>query len=628
MRLSSARRLFACAALLSLAAAATACKETGTILVHSIKFNGVKAVDAGALEGALATKASSKLPWGKKRFFDRSQFDNDLRRIGAFYSDRGYPHARISRFDVTLNAKQNAVDVTLTIDEGDPVVVASINYTGFDDIPPAHFDSVKKNAPIAVLHPRDRALVLATRELALNELRDHGYPYATVKVDEDDGTDGMQAKLTFIGEPGKIAHFGATSVQGNESVSDHVVLREVSFKEGDLYRRSKVQDVQRRLYGMSLFQFVNVEPLDIDTQPDIVPTRITVAEGPHQRVNLSAGYGTEEQARLDAEYHRLNFLGGARSAGAHVRWSSLDRGVQLDFNQPYLLDPHVSLGVQGQQWYSFTPAYQSTVTGVTTTATYRVSQKTQASFSITSEHQASSIAANVLSDLTLRNNLIALGLDPRTNEQRGQLNALKLAAQHSTADNQLNARKGYQVAFSIEEAGRLLPGTFKFTEITADARHYLPLGSRIVFANRVQIANIASPADDPTAVPFSRRLFLGGATSVRGWGRYELSPLSDSGLPIGGNSMFAFTSEARATIRGSFGTVLFLDSGNVWENSWDIRLNDLRYAVGTGLRYTTPVGPLRFDIGYQLNPIPGLIIDTGGLQTRRWRMHFSIGQAF
>ena len=194
--------------------------------------------------------------------------------------------------------------------------------------------------------------------------------------------------------------------------------------------------------------------------------------------------------------------------------------------------------------------------------------------------------------------------------------------------SEVNARKGYQVAVSIEEAGRIIPGTFKFTEISGDGRHYLSVGPRFVFANRAQLANIAAPADDPTAVPFSRRFFLGGATSVRGWGRYELSPLSDSGLPIGGRSMLAFTSEARATIRGSFGTVLFLDTGNVWANSWDVRLNDLRYAVGTGLRYTTPVGPLRFDIGYQLNPIPGLIIDSGNPQTRRWRMHFSIGQAF
>jgi outer membrane protein assembly complex protein YaeT len=619
-------RFFACVSLCTIVVAASACRDTGTVRVHSIKFKGVKGVDESALKNALVTKESSKFFFGTKRFFNRSQFDNDLKRIVAFYGDRGYPRARISSFDVALSAKQDAVDVTLTIDEGDPVIVASIDYQGFDVIPDGHLSTVKKDAPIQLHTPRDKQQVLTTREMALNELRDHGYPYATVRVDENDGEDGLQARLTFVGDAGKLAHFGETTVQGNETVNDHVILRQVMFKPGDIYRRSRVQDLQRRLYGMSLFQFVNVEPLDVEQQPDVVPTRITVAEGPHQRVNFGVGYGTEEQARVDAEYHRLNFFGGAREAGAKARWSSLDRGLQLDFTQPYLFEPHTELHVVGQQWYTYTPAYNSRITGVTATATYRLRQRTTASLSITSEFDASSIATAVQGNLALRNNLIALGLDPATNEQRGQLNSIKLEAHHSTADNLLNPRKGYQLTASIEQGGRLLPGTFKFTQISAEARHYFPFGSRFSWANRAQLGNIAASASDPTAVPFSRKFFLGGATSVRGWGRYELSPLID-GLPVGGNSMFEFSSEARATIRGSFGAVLFYDTGNVWTNSWGINMGDLRHSVGTGLRYMTPVGPLRFDVGYQLNPIPGLLVN-GNPQTRRWRMHFSIGQAF
>ena len=80
-------------------------------------------------------------------------------------------------------------------------------------------------------------------------------------------------------------------------------------------------------------------------------------------MNFGVGYGTEEKARVDAEYHHLNFLGGARSAGAHARWSSLDRGVRLDFNQPYFFAPHFSLGGEGQHWYTYTPAYRSIVAG-------------------------------------------------------------------------------------------------------------------------------------------------------------------------------------------------------------------------------------------------------------------------
>jgi outer membrane protein insertion porin family len=245
---------------------------------------------------------------------------------------------------------------------------------------------------------------------------------------------------------------------------------------------------------------------------------------------------------------------------------------------------------------------------------------------MTNEHDSSSIASDVLNDPTLRNDLIALGLDPTTGEQNGTLNAFGFDLQRSTADNLLNAHRGYQIAVHTEAAGRLLPGTFNYYGVTLDVRHYVPFGEKVVLASRGLLGNIRPVGLDQVNVPFSKKFFLGGATTIRGWGRYEVSPLS-GGVPIGGDSMFAFSEEIRALLVGKFGMVLFLDAGNVWADSGGIRLDDLRYAVGPGLRYQTPIGPIRFDFGYQLNPIPGLLVN-GSPQTRQWRLHFSIGQAY
>jgi len=473
--------------------------------------------------------------------------------------------------------------------------------------------------------------VLSAREMALNELRDHGYPYASVRVDEvldNTGTSGgAQAHLTLVAVPGTLARFGPTEIQGNDRVSENTIRRSVTLTPGRIYERRLVQDTQRRLYGMSLFQFVNVEPVDLDQQPPEVPMRVTVAEGPKNRVNFSVGYGTEEQVRVEGEYRRLNFLGAARSAGVRARWSKLDRGAQLDFTQPYLFAPRLSLTWTGQDWLTITPAYQSTVFGTTVTTIYQMDRLTSLSFSVTAEHDRSTISDSVRADPTLRNDLIALGLNPETDAQSGALNALKLEARHATTDNLLDARRGYVLSAAVEQAGRILPGGFKYTGVTGEARHYLPISDELVLATRVQVANLAPPPDNPAGVPFSKKFFLGGATTIRGWGRFEVSPLSPSGLPIGGNSLLLFSSELRDHITGPWGAVLFLDTGNVWAESWHIRLADLRYAVGAGVRYQTPIGPLRLDWGYQLNPIPGLIIN-GEPQTRRWRLHFSIGQAF
>ncbi len=606
---------------------AVGCKDDGTIRVHKLTFNGVNGVDASSLKNALATKESSKLPWGAKKYFDRTRFDADLQRIAAFYADRGYPDARVTGFDVKLNAKQDAVDVTVNISEGDPVKVIAVTFVGFDGIPPQHLADLENRAPLKVGRPRDRQLVVSTHELALNELKDHGFPYAKVATSEDDGASGKEARVTFTADPGKLAHFGGVTITGNKSVGQNVIRRELTFKPGDLYQRSLVQDSQRRLYGMELFQFANVEPLNAEQQPADVPIDVTVAEGSHQRVNFGVGYGTEEKGRVDAEYHHLNFLGGARSAGAHVRWSSLDRGIRLDFTQPYFFSPHFSLGGEAQDWYTYTPAYRSVVTGAKATLTHRQNAQTSFSVSITSEHDESSVTPEVLADPAQRGNLIALGLNPITGKQSGTLNAFGFDLQHSTADNLLNAHHGYQLAFHAEQAGRIVPGTFAYAALSGDARYYLPiLTDKIVLASRLQLGNIQPASADPTKVPFAKKYFLGGATTVRGWGRYEISPLS-GGLPIGGNSMLAFSEEVRAALHGNLGGVLFLDAGNVWADSWGMKLNDLRYAIGPGLRYQTPVGPVRFDLGYQLNPIPGLLVN-GTPQTRRWRIHFSIGQAY
>jgi outer membrane protein assembly complex protein YaeT len=606
---------------------ATACKDEGTITVHSLKFNGVKAVPESRLRDALATKQSSKIPWGRKSYFDRSRFDADLKRITAFYSDRGYPDARVTGFDVNLNQKQDAVDVTVTVDEGEPILVDSINFRGFDVIPPDHFDQMKQRMPLKVGEARDRQAVIATHELAVNELRDHGYPYAKVETDESNpGGNAKRSAIAFTAEPGTIAYFGPIEIAGNQSVGDNIIRRQLTYKPGDLYRRSVVQDAQRRLYGMELFQFVNIEPLNQNQQSAEVPTRVTVAEGKHQRANFGVGYGTEEKARVDAEYHHVNFLGGARSAGAHARYSSLDRGLRLDFNQPYFFWPHVSLGGEAQQWYTYTPAYRSTVRGVKATLTHRETQRTSWSVSFNSEHDSSTVDPGVLGNRELFATLIALGLDPLTGTQDGTLNSIGFDFQHSTADSLLNAHTGYQLAVHAEQAGRFIPGTFRYTAISADGRHYLPLGDKLTVASRLQLGNIRPGGNEGTNVPFSKRFFLGGATTIRGWGRYEVSPLT-GGLPYGGSSMFAWSEEVRAALWGKIGGVVFLDAGNVWADSWGIRFGDLRYAVGPGLRYQTPIGPIRFDFGYQLNPIPGLIVN-GTEQTRRWRIHFSIGQAY
>ena len=443
--------------------------------------------------------------------------------------------------------------------------------------------------------------------------------------------------LAFTAEPGPAAVHGPIEISGNSSVSDNVVRRQLTFRPGDPYQLGKLRESQRKLYGLELFQFANVEPIRAEDEATVVPTRVTVTEGKHRRVTFGVGYGTEEKARGEVDWRHVNFFGGARTAGVLARYSGIDGGVRLNFTQPYLFSPRYSLGLSGQAWHTSEPAFTLDTQGGRATITRQFTRRGGPLFgarpaltlalTYANEHESYSISDEALEDLSFRDELIALGLDPRRGTGEGQRSALILDASRNATDNLLNAKRGYLAALHVEQAGTFLGGSYDFYELTGEGRVYQSVGNGLILAAKVRGGSIDAQGDPQVRVPFFKRYFLGGATNLRGWGRYEVAPLSGFGLPIGGHTFMTFSTEARFPIWGDLGGVLFLDGGNVWNDAWDFNLGDLRYDVGPGLRYLTPIGPIRLDVGYQLNPIPNLLVN-GEPQARRFRFHFSIGQAF
>lgn len=624
--MSGARAIF-CLLLLVAAFTAAACREEGDIQVSSLKFEGVRQVDETALANALQTKRGSRLPWGRKRYFDRSAFEADLKRIEAFYRDRGFADARVASFDVQLNAAQDKVDVTLHISEGAPTTLAAIQLQGFEALGESEVRGLRDSLPVVVGKPLDRQLALAARERALNVLRDHGYPYAEVTLHEQEAGP-RQAELVLAAMPGRLSHFGAIEIVGPKSVGENVVRRQLTYKPGDVFSRREMRESQRKLYRMELFEFANVESReDREQQPPEVPTRVTIAEARHQKVTFGVGYGTEEQARARVRWDHLNLFGGAQHGGFEGKWSSLDRGVRMEYQEPYFIRPHFSLNFDGQAWQAAEPAFSLNSVGGRVTLRHQASSQNFWSVSLSNEYQRSVVSPEALSDLSLRDELIALGLDPRDGVSRGTLSAIAFDTGRSTTTNVLDARSGYSLTAHVEQAGKWLWGSFNYWSLTTEGRHYLPVGRAFVVANRLRFGSIDALGDLQSNVPFYRRFFLGGSGSIRGWGRLEVSPLSGFGLPIGGHTMLEGSSEVRLPLWNKLGGVVFLDYGNVWTNSWEVNLGDLRYAVGPGLRYVTPIGPVRADLGYQLNRIQNLKVN-GEPERRPWRLHFSIGQAF
>jgi outer membrane protein insertion porin family/translocation and assembly module TamA len=627
---------------------AAGCKEGSGVRVKSLKFEGLQAVTAKQLKAVLATAASSRLPWGEKRYFSREEFEADIKRITAFYRDRGFPDARVASFDAKLSPDQSAVDITVRIDEGEPVRAERIEFIGFEPLRARARQGLEARLPLKSGQPLDRALLQASRETALDQLKENGYPYASVRMTDRPGTSDRMRVIVLTAEPGVLAQHGPIEISGNSSVDDSVVRRQLTFRPGQIYRHSRLLESQRKLYALEVFDFANVEAMRKEgEQPLEIPTRVTVTEGKHRKLNLGIGYGTEEKARVQADWRHVNFFGGARTAGVLGRYSALDRGLKLNLTQPYLFSPRYSLSFAGQYWHNDEPDLYKldnvggriTVTrqfGRAGSAGFRSRPATTFSLTYANEWEQWEVDPDILEDFSQRDELISIGIDPTSGGVgSGQRSSISLDAGRNTTGNVLDARRGYMASLHLEQAGRWLRGDYDYYEITGEGRYFIPVG-RAVVALRARAGSIdplgrAFTGDETSAieigVPFHKRYFLGGATNLRGWGRFDVAPLSGFGLPIGGHSVLDFSAELRMPIWGNLGAVLFVDGGNVWMKPWDMKVSDLRYDVGPGLRYNTPIGPIRADIGYQLNPIPGLLVN-GEPETRRFRFHFSIGHAF
>jgi outer membrane protein insertion porin family len=625
-------KLTALLPIVAIALVTASCHETGDVQVTNISFTGNSAIPEAQLKTVISTQESGFLPWSRKHFFDRPEFDRDVKRIEAFYSDRGYPKAKVVGLDVKLNDAKDKVAIVVKIDEGTPIVVEKVTLEGLDVLPQAHLEQLTSQLPIKAGQPRDQKLILVSHDLIVGELRDHGFPYGTVRMVERPGSSDERVQIAAVADTGPKSVFGAITIEGVASVGENVIRRELAVREGAEYRLSNITESQRRLYGLELFQFVNITPKLPEDKSPSVPVNVVVVEGKHRRLLLSAGYGSEEKARARVNWRHVNFTGGARTVDTEAKWSSLEQGLRGTFTEPHLFR-NTSLRLIGSSWWASEPAYTYRSQGGRAMLTRQFSRgsagisrgvRNELRASLIHEYENYQITKEALADLSLRDELIALGLNPITGKGKGTLSGVELDFDRDTSARPLDPRTGYLLLAHVEIAGPWLAGTFKYNEVLGEGRKYFELGPRFVWANRLRAGTLAGP--DGSEIPFYKRYFVGGSTSLRGWGRYQVSPLLN-GLPIGGRTLMEVSTEARFGLRGKLSSVLFVDGGNVWADAWKVQPSDLRWAVGPGLRYDTPIGPVRVDLGIQLNPIEGLLIN-GVPEARRWRIHFSIGQAF
>ncbi len=489
--------------------------------------------------------------------------------------------------------------------------LAEVRLAGFDVLPAGDRADLRTRLPLVPGKPLSQAALEASARIAVEALQNRGYPYARVRLAEEPAGAGLTA-VVVQAEPGTPGFFGRVEIAGNRHVDAEIIRRRFAFHPGEPFSRRAIEETQRAIGALGLFKSVAVEIEQADRQPVDVPILVTVEERSPWRWNVSVGYADSERVSLEAQVRHMNFLGGARRLELTGRVSAIDRLAQAGFVQPQLWRPGVSLSLQATSWSIDDPVVHGLSRGGRAALTRAWSPRA----SITVAYAAS-----------LERGRSPGGLEAMTGLQDGTLNAWSSVLAHRTPGADRPAPSGRAVTFVVEQAGGWMPGTFSYASAAGDARFYRSFaGDRATVAARVEYGAIR-PAAAEADVPLLKRLFLGGSTRMRGWSRFELSPLSPSGEPVGGRSLLSSSLELRGRFSRWLGGALFLDAGHVWRTARSTRLADLQYDAGPGVRLDTPFGLVRLDAAYQLTPVDGLRIG-GEPRTRRWRIVVDLGQAF
>ncbi|MBD3297805.1 MAG: BamA/TamA family outer membrane protein [candidate division Zixibacteria bacterium] len=582
--------------------------------VDYIHFQGNEAFSGDRLREQMTLKGFN---WFQETVLQKSSSQyhsdmliNDFGRIRRFYQRRGYLHIQLSRGDFAINTDDQSVGVMINVREGPPITVDTVIWL---IRAPSTPDSVRVDSlldrisPLPQLHWgmrfRDQVMT-ADADSTERYFADEGYPYASVSSELSVDTTANTVDVVWTIESGPRCVFGEITITGHSRISEELVYNQIEFRSGDLFRQSVLNQSQRQLIDLGVFEVATVTGiLDRDHTAE-VPVRITLQEAPRLSSKVGVGYGQEDNFRVFTESRLLGFLGGARRLELYAKHSGLEPyHVRLRHTQPAFLTPRTSASIspfiRRQDEPGYTLRRHGIILGIDHQLTSRLTVGSEYSFERVSLDTTSVAEAGPL--------------DPGFDD----LYDKSSVAFTSTYDNSrptFNPDHGNFVALSSKWSGIGFGSQYHFVRTTLDWRHYEGLVGLVV-ATRIKIGGIQS-FDDDRFVPVEDRYYSGGSSSLRGWERGEIGPQQE-GTPAGGKSLIESSIELRYPIWGILSGAIFTDLGNVWPASYFYDLSDLRYSAGAGIRVSTPIGPIRLDLAR-----PIFDDDVG------YELHINVGQAF
>lgn len=617
--------------------------EHEEVSVRRVTFIGNENVSEDELRSIMFTGASSIFNFGSGGAFRQDAFERDIAVINAMYYDKGYLTVQIHTPRVMLTPDRTGMEVSVTIDEGPRFKIRQLRVFDRDEQGREREALVDRAEMQRMLRAKsgdffNRAELLEDLGALRTLYRDSGYANVNANPQTKIIAETNEVDVIVPIERGPLVSFDRIEIRGNTKTRDKVIRREFEILEGQTFSETLLERSRRRATALGYFERVDVST-SAGSGPNRVNVEVDVIEKPTGTFQVGAGFSSIESVIATAQIQQSNLMGNGHDVGINIQWSGIRRLATLSFFEPYFLDSNfnfsISLYNQFRQYQDF---QQGTVGGSLAWGYPLVQPELVASLTYTLEDNTIDTGSSnsVLGTAIPQTDFRQLPLYNLYNN--GLTSSLRPALTYDTRDNRILPMSGIYLRASTELSLPEFGATTQFWQNRFTGRFYYPLGSNVVLKLNTEFGLITSPNAD--GVPVYLRYFIGGILDLRGFAFRDVGPriplratLDDNSSPtrygarLGGNMMFYDNLELEFPLFQEVGLrgVIFTDAGNAWNlegkycalatgTEFDVTrpcaptfleaISSLRASYGVGVRWQSPMGPLRFEIGFPFSPLP------------------------
>ncbi len=603
--------------------------ESSASSIKQIHFTGLKAADEDDLRDVMQLSTPGWFTWYTKRDqYSREKLAGDLESIRSWYLNRGYLDYRLDSVQVTIAPNKEDVFISINIHEGEPYKVKSVKVEG------EQLGLDKELAallvPVKVGSTYNAETVNTVSSSLKEKLSTLGYAFASANPNPVTDKDSHTVDIIYTVDPGRRAYVRNVVVTGNTRTRDEVVRREVRQYEASWFDSDKVKLSRDRIDRLGFFDEVTAEPVPVPGTRDQVDLKVHVKERPTGSITLGAGLSSSDGVIVSAGISQNNIFGTGNSASVEASNSDSSRTYAISLTQPYITPEGISRSIE---------LYDRKVDlddlDVANVQYETLGASLSYGIPVTELDRIYVGAKAEQTEVTLRGTRGDENASPERYwdyvdnfGQKPKSVAATFGWSRDSRDNALAPNKGRYQRLNAEITFPVLD--LRYYKVNYQFQQYWPLTKRITFAFNTELGYAGSYGDKE--YPFFKNFYGGGIGSVRGFESSSLGPRDTNGDNLGGQKIFDFSAELYLPLPGADRTLRmfgFLDGGWVWgkggsryyggTDTSNISLGDLRYSVGLGVAWISPLGPLKFSLAAPLNDKKG-----DDLQ----RFQFQIGTSF